>query len=153
MALKKSLFLEALRAGKTIRHACEDASVQRSTIQIWRKSDPEFAAEFTDAFEDGVDLLEAELVYRATRSDKPSDLLLLAALRAKRPALYREQYKAPEAEKTDGSGDKFAEKFDAFTKALIEAQSAHHARLQAQAADSYPQLPEPIDITPNRQTA
>jgi hypothetical protein len=52
----------------------------------WRDDDPSFAAEWLDAAEAGIDLLEDEARRRAMAG---SDLLLIFLLRNRRPDVYR----------------------------------------------------------------
>ncbi len=57
-------FFEALRTEGTIYHACKKVGVGRRTVYERRDRDPEFAAAFADAKEDGVDVLEREAIHR-----------------------------------------------------------------------------------------
>jgi hypothetical protein len=58
-------FLEALRAGWTVTHAAERAGVHRRRFYEARDDDEAFAAEWSEAWEQGTDRLEDELKRRA----------------------------------------------------------------------------------------
>ena len=61
----RDAFLAALREYPVIRHACETVDVVRSTAWRAREADPEFAAAWDDALEEGVDRAEQEAFRRA----------------------------------------------------------------------------------------
>lgn len=61
----KPAFLEALRNVPVIRHACEAVGVNRSTAWRAREADEEFAKDWDDAMEEGVDRAEQEAFRRA----------------------------------------------------------------------------------------
>lgn len=85
---RRRAFLTAIGAGFSVSHACNAARIARSAAYAWRREDPEFAAAWDEACEQGTDLLEDEARRRAMAQ---SDLLLIFLLRARRPANYREQ--------------------------------------------------------------
>ena len=89
VANQKARFLSVLEKVGVIKLACHAADAGRSTVYDWRLKDPAFAEAWDVALEDGVDMLEAEAIRRASRS---SDSLLIFLLKAKRPELYREHY-------------------------------------------------------------
>lgn len=66
-------FLLALRGDAndgvpmTVRDACHKVGISRGTVRGWRETDPEFAAAYDEAMDDGTDLLETEAVRRATK--------------------------------------------------------------------------------------
>lgn len=69
---RQAAFLAALRGDddgvpKSIRVACKEAGVSRTTFRNWRQAEPEFLELFEDAFEDGTDTMEDEGVRRATK--------------------------------------------------------------------------------------
>jgi hypothetical protein len=68
--------------------AARAAGVHRATTHRARKSDPEFAAAWDEAFEAGTDVLEETAIKRATEY---SDVLLLALLKARRPDKFMER--------------------------------------------------------------
>lgn len=101
------LFLEGLRKCGTVRAACEAAGVNRSTAYRRRMADPEFAREWDDALEDGIDALEEEARRRAVEGvlrpvyhggkevgavREYSDILLIFLLKGARPWRFRDNY-------------------------------------------------------------
>ena len=79
-------FLTALAAGHSVTTACHLSRLGRTAAYAWRNDDPTFAAEWLDAAEAGIDLLEDEARRRAMGG---SDLLLIFLLRNRRPDVYR----------------------------------------------------------------
>jgi hypothetical protein len=80
-------FLSALRTLPVIRVACKEAGISRKTAYQWRERDPEFRAQWDEAHEDGIDMLEATLHKRAREKDTLASIFLLKAWR---PERYRE---------------------------------------------------------------
>ncbi len=110
---RKTAFLHALADTVNVARACRDAGIPRRTAYDWRDADPDFAREWDDALDNGIDLLEAELHRRAFEGvEKPvyykgeqvgttrhySDALAMFLLKAHRPARYRDNYRPPEPE-------------------------------------------------------
>lgn len=105
--MRKSKFLDCIagRDGKTpmnFREALEAVGISRGTMLHWRK-DPAFCEAFQAAYDDGMDLVEAEAMRRAVKGvDDPvyymgkvvghrrvySDGLMHSILEARRPELY-----------------------------------------------------------------
>ena len=85
----RDAFLEALRSTPIIKQACRAAGVSRKVAYDWRKKDGEFAAEWNDALQDGIDTLEEILMRRAEERDTVAMIFLLKGLRPKK---YRERY-------------------------------------------------------------
>jgi hypothetical protein len=83
-------FLAALRNTGVVRHACQAARVGRSTVYRERVRNEQFAIEWSDALEDGIDELEAEARRRAKNG---SDALLQFLLKAHRPGVYRDSHR------------------------------------------------------------
>jgi hypothetical protein len=83
---KRRAFLTALAAGHSVATACQLSRIGRTAAYAWRDVDPTFAAEWHDAAEAGIDLLEDEARRRAMAG---SDLLLIFLLRNRRPDIYR----------------------------------------------------------------
>jgi len=83
---KRRSFLTALAAGHSGTAACHLSRLGRTAAYAWRNDDPVFAAEWLDAAEAGIDLLEDEARRRAMAG---SDLLLIFLLRNRRPDVYR----------------------------------------------------------------
>jgi hypothetical protein len=90
-------FLDALRACGSVRQACRQTGVTRSTVYEWRNGDPEFRAQWDEALEQGLDALEDEGMRRAFAG---SDRLLMYMLSNRRPEVYS-PYRA--RAKTDGT--------------------------------------------------
>lgn len=99
-------FLEALRELPNVRDACLAAGIARSTAYLEREQDPNFAAAWDEAVEDGCDLLEKALFTRAVRGvtktifyqGEPcgeetafSDTAAIFLLKGHRPEKYRER--------------------------------------------------------------
>lgn len=80
-------FFGALRNSGNVRAACLAAGVTRSAAYKARATSALFRAAWTEALEDGVDVLEAEARRRAMSG---SDQLLMFLLKAHRPGVYRE---------------------------------------------------------------
>lgn len=113
---KQRLFLETLRATCNVTLAAAAVGMHRDNLYRWRKRDPEFRAEWHNAVEEAIDLLEAELHRRAFAGvDKPvvyqgeirrdeagrpvtvkdySDGLAMFLMKAHRPERYRERIEA-----------------------------------------------------------
>jgi len=83
----KKTFLEALADGASVASACRRAGVSRQCAYKARSRSPAFAEQWEDALEEGADALEDEAFRRAMNG---SDSLLMFLLRAKRPAVYRD---------------------------------------------------------------
>jgi hypothetical protein len=105
-------FLGSLRAGDTITAAARRVLMSRRGVYDHREADPAFAAEWDQAVDEGVEVLEQEAKRRAVEGVvKPivqggrvvtdelgfpvevreySDKLLEMLLKAKKPAVYRD---------------------------------------------------------------
>lgn len=99
--------LEAYADEGTVTHACQRASVGRTTHYAWLENDPDYARLFGEARESVADSLEQEAIRRARKGwlepvfyqgracgavKKFSDTLLIFMLKALRPEKYRERY-------------------------------------------------------------
>jgi hypothetical protein len=88
------VFLASLRKVPIIRAACQDAGITRAASYQCRERDPEFAADWDAAYQEGIqgrtDVLEAALWQRAQAK---SDLLLIFALKALKPDVYGDRAK------------------------------------------------------------
>lgn len=95
--------LKSLRKGHTPKEAAENAGVARKTIFNWRNEDPEFAAAWVEAVEEGTDKIEAEAYRRAVEGyERPvfqggeevgrvreySDTLLTLLIKGRRPGQF-----------------------------------------------------------------
>jgi hypothetical protein len=85
-------FLAALSQTANIRDSAKAAGIGRTTVYDRRDIDEVFAKAMADAIEDAVDDLALEARRRATRTRRPSDVLLIFLLKAHRPDVYRERY-------------------------------------------------------------
>lgn len=85
----KRRFLQGLREHGTVYHAARAADISRTTAYAWRQDDPEFAREWAEALEDNTEKLEASLYQRAFTSD----VLGIFMAKARRPEVYRDNYK------------------------------------------------------------
>ena len=112
----KVRFVKAIAVMPNVRAACEVAGVSRATAYRHQASDPEFAAAWATAIEEGVDRLEQEAIERATlgfervyetyRADGTlssrrterivSDRLMELLLKAHRPEKYVERLRVGE---------------------------------------------------------
>ena len=78
-------FLTKLRESGNVRLSCAAADLPRTTAYRWRKTWATFAAEWQEALDDALDLLEEE-AWRRARKD--SDRLLMFLLKAHRREVY-----------------------------------------------------------------
>lgn len=100
-------FLRMLRATCSVKQAAQSVGIARSTAYLARDQDPEFAQAWDDHLNEGLDLLEAEVMRRAFEGYwKPvyagrdlagmvwgySDRLAMFMLRALRPEKYATVY-------------------------------------------------------------
>ncbi len=104
---KMRAFLDAYAQTGSIPAAAQAVGIDRSTHRKSYMKNPAYAAEFEDAKHDVKDMLETEVIRRATRgTDRPvfhkgkqvgtireySDLLLIFYLKAMDPQKYREHH-------------------------------------------------------------
>jgi len=90
-ARARETFLEELRQTCNVSHAARCAGIGRRTAYDWRDADPEFAAAWDDAEQEGVDALELAARERAIEG---SDKLMEILLKAHRPEKYVDRLKA-----------------------------------------------------------
>lgn len=88
-AAKKQAFLAAMALRGTVEGAAKAAHVDRSTVYSWRESDPAFRKAELDAMDDVWDTVESAMLDQAR---KGQFLPQIAILKARRPALYRDNY-------------------------------------------------------------
>jgi hypothetical protein len=81
-------FLEALRSGWSITHACQMAGYSRPSVYEWQAKDPAFKETVQDAVEAGTDALVDVAMQRALDG---SDALLTLLLKSRRPSAFRER--------------------------------------------------------------
>jgi hypothetical protein len=87
---KKEKFLKYVRTKGNFSAACDHVAITMTTAYNHRDSDPEFAKAWVEAKEKYIDWLESVADERATRADKPSDLLMIFRLKGERPQKYKE---------------------------------------------------------------
>lgn len=85
----KDDLVAALAKFPVVGRACRFAGISRSQAYACRGRDPEFAARWDDALEDGIDNLEFSLHQRALGTDTTAAIFLLKSLR---PEKYRDRY-------------------------------------------------------------
>jgi hypothetical protein len=81
------LFLDGLRMHGMVTQAAIGAGIHRNTAYFERQRDPEFAKEWQEALDRGVDMLEDIAKQRAFAG---SDTLLIFLLKSHRPQKYRD---------------------------------------------------------------
>jgi hypothetical protein len=103
---KRAAFLVCLSETGNISEAAAHAGVPRRTVYNWRKTDEDFAREWDEAVEMGVDALEDEATRRAKDGcERPvfykgeecgyvreySDTLMVTLLKARRPDKFKDR--------------------------------------------------------------
>jgi hypothetical protein len=88
---QKEKFLEALSEGSSVEGACRGTGIGRQTAYDWRSNDKEFAIDWECALKAGTGFLEDEAVKRAMDH---SDTLLIFLLKARKPEMYCDKYRA-----------------------------------------------------------
>lgn len=86
---RKAKFLDALRANCNVADAVKSIGMNRCYLYQVRDANPEFAAAWRDAIEDGIEALELVVRKRALET---SDVLAMFLLKAHRPDVYRERF-------------------------------------------------------------
>jgi len=90
-AVWKPIFLEALRNSGNVRSACIKAGINRDAAYKQKARGNGFAAQWDEAMEDAIDVLEAAAWKRASQPDNPSDTLLIFLLKSHRRRVYGEK--------------------------------------------------------------
>ena len=104
---KYEKFLESLRkTGGNIARACRAEGIARNTAYEWRKDDTEFAKQWDEAIDEGIDELEQEARRRALdglektifykgeaigTEREYSDTLMIFLLKGNRPEKYKDR--------------------------------------------------------------
>lgn len=78
----RKLFLDQLAVGSSVSFAAAAAGGTVKNFKRWRETDPDFAADWEEAIEEGTDLLEDAAFDRGL---KKSDTLAMFMLKARRP--------------------------------------------------------------------
>lgn len=114
IAEKQGVFLEGLAEGMTIEDAAIGANSSRSQVYRWRKSDPEFATAWNDAYAIGASTLEAAAQRRAVDGTRRpvfhqgevcghiteySDTLLIFLLKARDPERFCDKTRTAKIER------------------------------------------------------
>ena len=104
---KRKAFLDSLRKTGNVSKAARVIGAGRQTVYDWRKEDKDFAGDWDDAIEEGLDALEEEARRRAFKGTlKPvfhlgkkcgsirqfSDTLMIFLLKGGRPEKYRDRH-------------------------------------------------------------
>ncbi len=88
-AEKQAVFLATLGRRGTVQAAAKAAHIDRRTAYTWRDTDPKFRQAWIDTEDDVADSIEETMVEKGREG---SFLHGIAILRARRPALYRDNY-------------------------------------------------------------
>jgi hypothetical protein len=86
---KQNAFLAAYAESGNISLAAKAAKVARRSHYEWM-TNPQYAAAFASAKEQACEYLESIAWQRATRADKPSDVLLIFLMKGSMPDKYRD---------------------------------------------------------------
>src|SRR5690349_22032287 len=85
----RATFLRVFSETCNVSEAAREAGISRRAAYDWRDADPEFAADWDEAEQVGIDKLE--LVARQRATDDKSDRMLEILLKAHRPEKYVER--------------------------------------------------------------
>lgn len=144
---QKSLFLASLATGISVTASAKAAGTTRSTAYYWRDHDETFAVAMASAIEEGTDALEDHCFARATDAEKPSDLLTIFLLKARRPQKFRDNIKI-EHDVTLKPAPEFMDRFQRWAD---ELRRADRDRVEAlRAADAHNNGPM-IEVAANVQ--
>lgn len=86
-------FLAAFAQIGIVAPAAAAAGVSRNAVRLATLRDPAFAAKYAEALETSTERLEGMAYARAIRAESPSDLLMIFLLKARRPKVYRDNYR------------------------------------------------------------
>ncbi len=89
----RSAFLAALCKFPNVSKAAKAAQITRNAAYAARQVDPEFAQQWEDAWQEGIEHIEEVALQRATRAKNASDTLLIFMLKGLKPEVYRETFK------------------------------------------------------------
>lgn len=90
-------FLDAFKQIGIVGPAANHAGVSRHAVRMRTLRDPAFAKRYNEAVEESTERLEAVAFARATRTEEPSDLLLMFMLKGRKPSIYRDNWKVEHA--------------------------------------------------------
>ena len=164
---KKDQFLQAYAKCGTVTAAAEQVGISRMSHRRWLASEA-YRKAFEQAEDQATEVLELEALRRATAGReepiffngvqvgtvrKPSDLLLIFLLKAKRPDVYRERYDARiQGALNIQSAVKVIHEYHDGAPAIeaVAAELEPNARLMAATAAALPGETEPAgDDEPN----
>lgn len=89
----KKAFLDAFRQIGIVAPAAAIAQISRDAVRMATIRDPKFAEQYKEALEQSTERLESVAFARASRTEDPSDTLLIFLLKARKPAVYRDNYR------------------------------------------------------------
>ena len=81
------VFLAAMQKLPVVRVACQQAGISRAEAYRARTRDATFALAWEEALQDGIDVIEAQLMTRAIKSDTIASIFIL---KNRRPEIYGE---------------------------------------------------------------
>lgn len=84
---KRDVILDALANNPSLGSAARKGRISRRTLWMWRRDNPDFAAECEAAREQGFEALEDALIARGQKSDTTAAIFMLKSWR---PDRYRE---------------------------------------------------------------
>lgn len=112
-------FLATLALTANVRLSCQQAGVSRAMAYHARIRSAKFAAQWRDAMDEAIDILQAEARRRAMTV---SDLLLIFLLKAHRPEMYRETIRQEITGEGGGPIEIAASMVEARLKRIIDAE-------------------------------
>jgi hypothetical protein len=83
----KPVFLAALQKLPVVHVACQASGISRAEVYRARTRDADFALAWEQALQDGIDVIEAQLMARAIKSDTIASIFIL---KNRRPEIYGE---------------------------------------------------------------
>lgn len=89
----KKAFLDAFKQIGIVAPAAAIAGISRDAVRMATIRDPNFAEQYKEALEQSTERLESIAYTRASRTQDPSDTLLIFMLKARKPAVYRDNYR------------------------------------------------------------
>lgn len=90
-------FLTAFKQIGILGPAATHAGVSRWAVRKRVIRDPAFAQRYNEAMEESTERLEAVAFARASRTEEPSDILLMFLLKGRKPNVYRDNWRVEHA--------------------------------------------------------
>lgn len=101
---KRALFCETYAGGSTVHQAAKVAGVSATVVFYHRRINPDFTKQYEDAQDANTNFLEAHLLRHALESGVPGNITaLFGLLRARRPAVWRENHRVEVSGKVEHS--------------------------------------------------